>query len=173
MSRASLAASLIAIGVTAPAWGAPVMMSGEWAKTACDAWNRDPVLVDKLVESGWVANDKARGYKILQVARADCGGGVPTAELRVSLRNGKALCVYGGTPKAEEVNTGADYVMNADTGRWLEMGRSEYGPMKAMLLGRLVFEGPMMEAMGNMGPFENFLKLVGSVPGDTAACPGR
>jgi len=24
-----------------------------------------------------------------------------------------------------------------------------------------------------MGPFENFLKLVGSVPGDTAACPGK
>ncbi len=172
MSRTTLAASLIAIGITAPAWGAPVMMSGEWAKTACDAWNKDPVLVGKLVESGWVANDKGRGYKILQIARADCGG-TPTAELRVSLQDGKALCVYGGSPNADKVDTGSDYVMNAHTGRWLEMGRSEYGPMKAMMLGRLGFDGPTMEAMGNMGPFENFLKLVGSVPGDTATCPGK
>ena len=36
---------------------------------------------------------------------------------------------------------------------------------------RLSFDGPMGEAMGNMGPFESFLLLVGKVPGDTAACP--
>jgi hypothetical protein len=30
-----------------------------------------------------------------------------------------------------------------------------------------------MEAMGNMGPFENFLLLAGKVPGDTAACPAK
>jgi hypothetical protein len=28
-----------------------------------------------------------------------------------------------------------------------------------------------MEAMGNMGPFENFLLQVGKVPGSTQACP--
>jgi putative sterol carrier protein len=43
--------------------------------------------------------------------------------------------------------------------------------MKAMMFGRLNFEGPKMEAMGNMGPFANFLLLVGKVPGDWAACP--
>jgi hypothetical protein len=44
--------------------------------------------------------------------------------------------------------------------------------MRAMLFRRLQFEGPMGEAMGNMGPFGSFLLLVGKVPGDTAACPG-
>jgi putative sterol carrier protein len=43
--------------------------------------------------------------------------------------------------------------------------------MKAMMSGRLEFSGPKMEAMGNMGPFENFLLLVGKVPGGTQACP--
>jgi putative sterol carrier protein len=51
------------------------------------------------------------------------------------------------------------------------MGRGEYGPMRAMMFGRLAFEGPMGEAMGNMGPFEGFLQLVGKVPGDTTSCP--
>jgi putative sterol carrier protein len=62
--------------------------------------------------------------------------------------------------------------MSAETARWQEMGRGEYGPMKAMMLGRLKFEGPKLEAMGNMGPFENFLLLFGKVPSDTSACPG-
>jgi putative sterol carrier protein len=43
--------------------------------------------------------------------------------------------------------------------------------MKAMMSGRLEFSGPKMEAMGNMGQFENFLLLVGKVPGGTQACP--
>ena len=47
------------------------------------------------------------------------------------------------------------------------MGKGEYGPMKAMMLGRLGFDGPMLEAMGNMGPFANFLLLVGKVPSET------
>ena len=61
----------------------------------------------------------------------------------------------------------ADYLMDAETYRWEEMGRGEYGPMRAMMFGRLSFSGPMGEAMGNMGPFEAFLKLVGKVPYDT------
>jgi hypothetical protein len=31
----------------------------------------------------------------------------------------------------------------------------------------------MGEAMGNMGPFANFLLLVGKVPGDTVSCPAK
>ena len=83
-------------------------MSAECAQAACLAWNRDAVLAEQLVESGWVKNDKGRG---------DCG------------------------------------------------------PMKAMMFGRLEFSGPKREAMGNMGPFENFLLLVGKVPGGTQALP--
>ena len=53
------------------------------------------------------------------------------------------------------------------------MGKGEYGPMWAMMFNRLSFDGPMMEAMGNMGPFRSFLLLVGKVPGDVAACPAK
>lgn len=172
MRRTTLAASLIAIGIAAPAWAAPTMMSADWGKAACEAWNKDSVLTDKLVESGWMANDKSRGYKIMQVYRTDCGD-KPTAELRVALKDGKAMCVYGGAPQADKLDSGADYVMMAETARWIEMGRGDYGPMRAMFMQRLGFDGPKLEAMGNMGPFESFLLLVGKVPGDTSSCPAK
>jgi putative sterol carrier protein len=161
-------ASLLALGAAQAA--EPVLMSAEWGHAACDAWNADPVLTDDLVTSGWVKNDKGRGYKAMRVYRDDCGD-QPTVELRVSLVDGKARCTYGGPVQAAALDGGADYVMHATTARWLEMGAGEYGPMKAMMFGRLSFSGPKMEAMGNMGPFTNFLRLVGKVPGDTKACP--
>jgi putative sterol carrier protein len=61
--------------------------------------------------------------------------------------------------------------MWADSKRWQEMGIGDYGPMKAMMFGRLKFEGPKGEAMGNMAPFESFLLLMGKVPADWTACP--
>lgn len=164
--------ALAAIAVAGPALAAPVLMSADWGKDACAAWNRDPVLTDKLVESGWVKNDKGRGFKVMQVYRSDCGD-KPTAELRVALKDGKAMCVYGGAPETAKLDGGADYVMKAETARWVEMGKGEYGPMAAMMFGRLGFDGPMFEAMGNMGPFENFLLLVGKVASDTGACTAK
>ena len=151
---------------------APVMMSADWGKEACAAWNGDAVLTGKLVDSGWVKNDQGRGFKVMQVIRSDCGNKA-TAELRVALKDGKAACVYGGAPETTKLDSSADYTMKAETGRWVEMGQGEYGPMRAMMLGRLGFDGPMMEAMGNMAPFEHFLLLVGKVPSDTKACPTR
>jgi putative sterol carrier protein len=147
----------------------PAFMSGEWGPAACAAWNADPVLTKDLVDSGWIKNDKGRGYKVLQVYRSDCGDR-PTVELRVALLDGKAQCVYGGPVQADKLDHGADYVMHATTARWKEMGAGEYGAMKAMMLGRLSFSGPYGEAMGNMGPFGNFLLLAGKVPGATS-CP--
>jgi putative sterol carrier protein len=169
---ARLSLAFAAALACASALAAPTMMSADWAKDACDAWNQDPVLTGKLVESGWVKNDKGRGYKVMQVYRTDCGD-KPTAEMRVSLKDGKAACTYGGAPQSAPLDSGADYVMKAATARWIEMGKGEYGPMGAMMTGRLGFDGPMFEAMGNMGPFESFLLLVGKVPADTAACPAK
>jgi putative sterol carrier protein len=155
---------------TGAAHATPVLMSAEWGEAACAAWNADPVLTRDLVESDWIKNDKGRGFKVMQVFREDCGD-EPSAELRVSLRDGKAECIYGGAVQTAKLDSGADYVMYAETQRWLEMGRGEYGPMKAMTFGRLGFKGPRMEAMGNMGPFSNFLLLVGKVPSSTDTCP--
>ena len=147
----------------------PAVMSGEWGPAACAAWNADPVLTRDLVDSGWIKNDKGRGYKVLQVYRSDCDD-MPTVELRVALQDGKAQCVYGGPVQTQQLDRSADYVMHATSKRWQEMGAGEYGAMKAMMLGRLSFSGPYGEAMGNMKPFGNFLLLAGKVPGD-ASCP--
>ncbi len=165
--RGCLAAAVLAAASSAVA--APALMSAEWAKDACAAWNTDATLTQKLQESGWVANDRKRGYKALQVYRSDCADS-PRVELRIASKDGKAMCVAAGKSEAR-LDFGADYAMNAETARWLEMGRGEYGPMRAMMFGRLSFDGPMGEAMGNMGPFESFLLLVGKVPGDPAGCP--
>ncbi len=148
----------------------PVFMSAEWAALACDAWNRDPVLTDKLVESGWTDNDGKRGFKVMQIYRTDCPTS-PRVEMRVSKKDGKALCVYGGKVETAKLDTGMDYVMHAESKRWQEMGAGEYGPMRAMMFGRLKFDGPMMEAMGNMGPFANFLLIGGKVDSDRSTCP--
>ena len=172
MKSLNAVAALFAVALITPVAAVPVLMSAEWAKDACEAWNKDPVLTDKLVESGWVKNDAGRGFKVMGVYRSDCGS-TPTAELRVALKEGKAMCVYGGAPETAKLDSGADYVMKAETVRWVEMGKGEYGPMKAMIFGRLGFDGPMGEAMGNMGPFENFLLLVGKVPGETTSCPAK
>jgi putative sterol carrier protein len=160
--------ALLAIGAAAA--DEPVLMSADWGVEACAAWNADPVLTTELVETDWIKNDKARGFKVMQVYRNDCGD-KPTVELRVALQDGKARCVYGGAVETLELDKGADYVMNASTDRWQEMGAGEYGPMKGMMLGRLKFSGPYGEAMGNMGPFTNFLLLVGTVPASVEACP--
>ena len=178
-TRTCLSATLVLLvlmgaampGSVVAAEAAPIMMSPKWATRACEAWNNDAVLTDELGSSDWIKNDNGRGYKVLQVIRTDCEGSTP-AELRISPREGKATCVYGGKRETTtELDTGADYQMTAQTVHWTEMGKGEYGPMYAMFLNKLTFSGPMFEAMGNMGPFENFLLLVGKVPADIASCP--
>jgi putative sterol carrier protein len=159
---------LVALGALAQT-PAPAM-SAAWAEAMCSAWNAEPTLTGKLVESGWIKNDAGRGYKAMQVYRADC----PTSarvEMRIALKDDKAQCVYGGAAGTEAMEGGADYLMWADSPRWREMGAGDYGPMRAMMFGRLSFAGPRMEAMGNMGPFASFLLLVGKVPGEWAGCP--
>ncbi len=166
VTRLALAAAAMA---AAPAFANPVLMSAEWTRGLCGAWNNEPVLTGKLVESGWVKNDKGRGFKVIQIYRTDCAK-KPTGELRLALKDGKAACVYGGAAETAKLDMSADYVMDAETARWEEMGRGEYGPMKAMMFGRLSFDGPMGEAMDNMGPFEAFLTLVGKVPYESRSC---
>jgi putative sterol carrier protein len=164
-------ALLVTLGTTASAaaWSdEPAFMSGDWGVAACAAWNQDPTLTTELAK-GWIKNDKGRGFKVLQLYRSDCGD-KPTVELRIAHKDGKAECVYGGPVETKTLDKGADYVMNATTERWKQMGAGEYGPMKAMMLGRLSFSGPYGEAMGNMGPFGSFLLLAGKVPG-SATCP--
>ena len=146
-----------------------VLMSADWGKAACDAWNADSVLTDGLATSGWVANNDGRGHKLLHVYRSDCADS-PSVELRIADEGTKAHCVYGGAVQ-NALDLDVDYLMHAKTGRWIEMGNGDYGPMWAMMSFKLKFKGPKMEAMNNMEPFEAFLLLVGKVPSAAGACP--
>lgn len=169
MRRTLLAAASAALACGA-AFAEPSAMSAPWAEALCKAWNEDAVLTDKLAASGWIKNDANRGFKVMHVYRSDCPSS-ERVELRIALKDGKAQCIAGGPVQLTTLDRGADYLMWADTSRWREMGAGDYGPMKAMMFGRLNFAGPKMEAMGNMEPFENFLRLTGKVPGDWSACP--
>jgi putative sterol carrier protein len=93
--------------------------------------------------------------------------------MRISFNDGNAYCVYGGKVENLRLNIVSDYLMHADTSRWIEMGNGEYGPMKAMMFGRLEFSGPKMEAMSVMGPFESFLQLIGKIQASNDACPSK
>lgn len=148
--------------------GPVVLMSGVWAQRACEAWNRSEDLTAGLAK--WVQNHKGRGYKIIQLYRNDCEESA-WVEFKLEPADDCARCVFGGELQTEELDPGADYVMNASTERWQEMGEGRYGPMRGMLTGRLSFKGPRWEAMRNMGPFASFLLLVGEVPGEADACP--
>ncbi len=164
---ALMAAGLLAI-TAAGAHAAPALMSAEWTAQACDAWNRDEALSDGLADK-WIKNDKNRGHKIIQMYRTDCGDKYLT-EMKIVAKDGKAMCVYGGKQQTAALDYDVDYLMHATTERWNQMGAGEYGPMRAMMFGRLKFTGPKMEAMSVMGPFEAFLRLPGKIASDQA-CP--
>lgn len=154
---------------TASVAQATALFSNEWAAQACDLWNKDTTLTTGLADK-WIKNDNQRGHKVIHLYRTDCGESYKS-EMRIALKDGKAMCVYGGAVQ-NKLDYAVDYLMHGDTKRWIEMGAGEYGPMKAMMFGRLHFQGPKMEAMSVMGPFASFLQLTGKVPGtDTNSCP--
>ena len=147
------------------ALSAPVFMDGEYAKALYEAWNKTPQLSEQLGKSeSWVAVPERK----LFLYREDCGD-AKQIQLTIKNEGGKAVCVYGGPAKDKRGKD--DFLMYAETKRWLEMGRKEYGPMKAMMLRRLKFEGPKGVAMKNMGPFEAFLDMVDNPPHDASRCP--
>jgi len=169
MKFAPIALAVLAMAATA-AQAATPLMSAEWTAQACDAWNKDATLTNGLADK-WIKNNKDRGYKIIHLYRTDCGEATQT-EMKIEPKDGKAICTYGGSVQNPNMDYAVDYTMHATTERWNEMGAGEYGPMKAMMFGRLKFSGPKVEAMSVMGPFETFLRLPGKIPGDKA-CPGK
>ncbi|RUM74567.1 MAG: sterol-binding protein, partial [Sulfurovum sp.] len=90
-------------------------MDASWAKSTCDAWNKNATLTNKLGK--WSSNDKKRGYKIIQIYRTECGKS-SKIQLNISNKNGKAICTYGGKPDGKKVNTDVDYVMHASDKDW-------------------------------------------------------
>lgn len=167
--KLTLIASLL-LG-TATTIHAVEFMDATWAKNACNAWNKSTVLTNELGK--WSSNDKKRGYKIIQIYRTHCGE-KSKIQLNITNKNGKALCTYGGKPDGKKINTDVDYVMHASDKDWTCIGKGSFGcgAMGAMGTGKLKFDGPKMEAMSVMGPFESFLQLTGKVSGTKSKnCP--
>jgi len=162
--------ALAAIGLIPLSAQAAPLMSTDWAVQACSYWNTNPALTTELAEK-WSKNDAGRGYKIIHMYRDECGEG-SKVEMTISTKGGKTTCVYAGPIQHATLDYDMDYKMHAETKRWREMGAGEYGPMRAMMFGRLKFEGPKGEAMKVMGPFEQFLLIPGKVHGDDT-CPAK
>ena len=152
-------------------------MDANWAKAACNAWNKNAILTGQLGSKGeakWAANNAGRGYKLIQMYRSKCGA-QSKVQLTIADKGGKAVCIYGGKPDGKKMNMAVDYLMNATDKNWTCMGKGSWGcgAMGAMMSGKLKFSGPKMEAMKVMTPFGAFLKLAGAVPGSMAACPAK
>jgi putative sterol carrier protein len=165
---------LLAISALIPvfsAQAAPVFMSVEWAEQACEGWNQNDELTTGL-GGDWIANDAGRGYKAIQIYRSDCPKS-PKVELTLQKSGSKAECTYGGSVVHTDLNDDVDYLMHATDEDWVCMGEGDWGcgPMGAMMTGKLKFDGPKGEAMGVMGPFENFLLLTGKIAADRKQCP--
>lgn len=171
MPSRPLAAWMLLACAASTAHAGTRLMTADWAIAACEQWNQTPALLDGLA-GDWIRNDGGKGFKVIQLYRTECGE-TSRVELRIGAKEGKARCLYGGKPETVSMNTSVDYTMHATTLHWTEMGKGDYGPMRAMMFGRLEFVGPKMEAMSVMSPFEAFLLLVGKVPGETTACPER
>ena len=165
--KISIALALAAISSSAMAVD---YMDASWAKQACDSWNLNPTLTTKL--SDWIKNDKKRGYKLVQMYRTQCGE-KSKVQLTIANKDGKAMCIYGGKPDGKKLDYSVDYVMHATDKNWECMGKGSWGcgAMGAMASQKLKFNGPKMEAMGVMGPFGQFLRLAGTIPGNKNARP--
>ena len=171
--------------VIAGAMSAPVLagtyMDAAWAKQACNAWNASSVLTSQLRDMeaegdgggySWVKNNAGRGYKLVQMYRSSCGA-ASKIQLVIQDKGGKAMCTSAGKPDGKKMNFAVDYLMHASDKNWDCMGKGSWGcgAMGAMMSGKLKFQGPKVEAMKVMGPFEAFLKVAGKTAGDKASCP--
>ncbi|OFC51047.1 hypothetical protein BAE47_00840 [Acidithiobacillus thiooxidans] len=141
----------------------PAFMSPAWAKELCTAWNNNQTLTEKLAGS-WIKNNGGKGYKVMEIYDSSMKS-TPPVQLEIAAKDGKAECTYGGAIKVADLNYNYDYKMWATTHDWHHMG----SPAMAMMFGRLNFKGPKMEAMENMGPFSEFLKLIKKVPATVPA----
>lgn len=165
---------MLALMLAASPLSAAEFMDADWAKQACDAWNQDATLTTGLVDTdgySWIGNDNKRGYKLIQMYRTDCGE-ASKMQLNIALKDGKATCIYGGKPDGKAMDFSYDYLMHATDADWTCMGEAKFGcgAMGAMMSGKLKFQGPKVEAMKVMSPFESFLQLTGKVAGTKTAC---
>ncbi len=162
---------------------ADTYMDAAWAKKACDAWNANSTLTNQLANNvdeddddgegyKWVDNNAGRGYKLVQMYRTSCGASTKI-QLIIQNKDGKAMCTSAGKPDGKKMNFSVDYLMHASDKNWDCMGKGSFGcgAMGAMMSGKLKFQGPKVEAMKVMGPFESFLKVAGKTAGDKASCP--
>jgi putative sterol carrier protein len=129
----------------------PKFMDEEYAKQFCDLWNKTKELTEGL--SKWSKNTGDKGYRIIRFYRQDCGGPEKAIEVHITLKDGKAICIYGGKSTDQK----ADFLMFATDKNWKSLAKGEFGFMGMGIMSKMTFEGSKWEAMQNMGPFKAFL----------------
>jgi len=170
--RTTMTIAALTLGGLSLGAEAATFMDAAWAAQLCKAWNANATLTNKLGGDSWAGNDAGRGYKTIHMYRDGCGLG-SKVELKIGNQDGKAICTYGGAVQNKSPDYDVDYLMHAEDDDWTCMGEGAFGcgAMGAMTTGKLKFSGPKMEAMGVMGPFNAFLEMTGSIPGDKDSCP--
>ena len=159
--------------VFTPLANAMDFMDAGWAKKVCNKWNTNNILSQQLAGS-WIANDAARGYKLIQMYRTECGAS-SKIQLTIQSKGGRALCTYGGYPNNKRFNVSVDYLLHAKDKHWICMGEGKFGcgAMGAIKTGKLKFKGSQVEMKQVIEPFSTFLNLVGQISGNRGIdhCP--
>ena len=135
---------------------------------ACEAWNKDPVLTDKLVESGWMKNDAGRGFKVMHIYRSDCGDSA-AAELRVALKTaGDARLRRRAADGEARFRRGLRVKAEPRVGsRWARRIRPDEGDDAGPPWLRRADDG----RDGLHGPVRELPAARRQGPGDTGSCP--
>ena len=94
------------------AHGKASLLDSQWAKQACEAWNKDEQLTYELADS-WIKNRKNQSIKVLQLYRDDCPNS-PHIELQLKLQDIQALCIYGGKA-VHNAHLNVDFVLHTTT----------------------------------------------------------
>lgn len=79
--------------------------------------------------------------------------------MRITEKDGRALCTYGGAGETK-LDASVDYTMSARDRPLGRIGRGAYGPLRAVMFGRLEFQGSIWRSDGQMDSFQQLLPLV-------------
>ncbi len=118
-------------------------LSEEWINAYKDEWNTNEKLKKGL-----------RGFNASIKYYVEGSGDA----VHLFVEDGEATA--GGPADRESY----DFEMWAKLDHWKDLASGGMGPRAAMLTKRLKFKGSMVTAMKFMGPFEDSLRLMGTVP---------
>lgn len=150
-------ATLLLLVGTPHAFGA-ALLDADFTASLCNGWNGS-TLPDALGRSGsgWIDSAGSQGQQVIVVGRRDCTDWTRVQLVIEADAQGRATCQAGGT------YAGGDYQWKFEptTPQWADFSDG-FGPlqMPGLMSG---FVGPYPTAANNIGNFEVFFALAGSI----------